>query len=625
MRIDLTCPAEIFRTVMPTEDIPAVSLTMYNLSDRVIASAEVTARLLSATGAEKEKVVFRGRALNGRPHSTFTMNVPMNPAAGAKKAEVTLDKVWFIDNDTWRRDESAETEYEPNALPVSNALTNLKYAAGENAVGFPSQQEGLWVCVCGRPNPDRETVCARCRLDKETVFRRFSREAVENLVSLREKQLDISSRGAREDTARLQRIREAEYNERKARRGRRIRLAAAVVLLFAITAGVVGWGIPELRMITAGQAMEAGDYEAARAAYEELAGFPGAADQAAECEWQIARRNAAESEDPEVLKESAAALRAAADRDGSHALADDADLRRARMLDAAGDRDGAREAISALAPDNEARLAMEADWLFAEASADLEAGNYAPAREAFLSLGSYPGAAEMANECLYRPAAEMIAEGRYDDAIYTLSRIPEYRDSRRLTLQCHYMKAAACEAEGDMAGASAEYLMAGDWEDAPEKTRETTYLLAEDIFESGDLIGAQGLYASIPGYADADEKNHICLYAMGRDAFDDMEYNRAWELLSQLPEGYEDADSYRKQAAYEAGKKALEQGDYLKAIRLLSDAGDYRNAEKLLIQAMEMNAANLPAGEPEPEEPAPTPEPYDAAEYAIGDGEEDGE
>ena len=84
MLTDLTCPAEIFRTIMPTEDIPAVTLTLYNLSDRVIASVEVTVRLLSAAGGERERMAFRGRGLNGRPHSTFPMNVPMAPAAGVR-------------------------------------------------------------------------------------------------------------------------------------------------------------------------------------------------------------------------------------------------------------------------------------------------------------------------------------------------------------------------------------------------------------------------------------------------------------------------------------------------------------------------------------------------------------
>ena len=52
MLIDLSCPAEIFRAELPTEEIPAASLLMFNLSDRIIASAEVTLRLLSAAGEE---------------------------------------------------------------------------------------------------------------------------------------------------------------------------------------------------------------------------------------------------------------------------------------------------------------------------------------------------------------------------------------------------------------------------------------------------------------------------------------------------------------------------------------------------------------------------------------------
>ena len=137
MQIDLTCPVEIFRTAVPTAGTQALSVTMFNLSDRVIVSAEVTARLLSASGLEKEKMVFRGRALNGRPHSTFVMNVPMGFSAGAHNAEVTVEKIWFADNDTWQRKDGTLKEYTPNTLPSSPALTRLRYVAGDFAAGYP--------------------------------------------------------------------------------------------------------------------------------------------------------------------------------------------------------------------------------------------------------------------------------------------------------------------------------------------------------------------------------------------------------------------------------------------------------------------------------------------------------
>ncbi len=624
MQIDLTCPAEIFRTAMPTADIPAVSLTMYNLSDRIITSAEVTVRLLNGAGAEQEKMAFRGRALNGRPHSTFSMNVPMAPEPGVRSAEVRIDKVWFNDNDTWRRSDEHSVEYDPNDLPVSTALMNLKFTAGENAVGYPSQQDGLWVCVCGRPNPDSETTCARCRQEKNFVFSQYSREAVEQGITLRTRQLDLTTRSAREDTARLQRIREEEYNEKRSRRSRRIRLAVCLAACFAICAAAAFGGVPG-----------------------RVSG--------------IAAQEAAESEDPETLRAASEFLRSCGIRGDSTASADTADLRRGRILLEAGDIAGAWEAASGIAADYDGRKVLEADCLFAEGKAKmeaadwagardafirladyegaaeladecllneakdlLEAGNYTAAREAFLSLGDYPEASTLAKECLYRTAKSQMATGDYDSAIATLSAIPDYEESRRMTFECHYMKAAAYELEGDLDSAAGEYLMAGDWGDAQEKARETVYVLAEEAFGKDDLARAQGLYGSIPGYRDADEKNYICLYALGRNMYDALEYNRAYELLSGLPEGYRNADELKVEAAYYAGRNAYEKEDWEKAAPLLAAAGNYRNAETLLIRAMEELAA-LRAAEEEAEREAAaenTPEEtYNESDYAVEDGE----
>ena len=91
-KIDLTCPAEIFRTALPTEEIPAATLTLFNLSDRVITSVEVMLRLLDENGGETERLAFRGRALNGRPHSTFLMTVPCAPSEELSKDIYTANQ-----------------------------------------------------------------------------------------------------------------------------------------------------------------------------------------------------------------------------------------------------------------------------------------------------------------------------------------------------------------------------------------------------------------------------------------------------------------------------------------------------------------------------------------------------
>ena len=245
--IDLSCPVEIFRSALPTEEIPAATLTLYNLSDRVIASVEVLLRLQDGDGEETERLAYRGRALNGRPHSTFLLTVPCAPSAGLKALEASVEKVWYTDNDNWRRDPANSVEYTPNNLPVSPALTNLKFAAGETAVGYPSLQNGLWVCVCGRPNPDSEAACARCRQRKETVFARYNRSAVEMKVSQRERQLALATRSTREDLARMQLIREAEFKAAETRRKRRRRLTLYLAVFLALLAAFFFLLEPALR------------------------------------------------------------------------------------------------------------------------------------------------------------------------------------------------------------------------------------------------------------------------------------------------------------------------------------------------------------------------------------------
>ena len=175
--IDLTCPVEIFRTALPTEEVPAATLTLFNLSDRVISSAEVSLCLSDADNRETERLTFRGRALNGRPHSTFLMTVPCAPSEELKSLEATVEKVWFADNETWRRNPANVVEYKSNVLAVSPALTKLKYAAGETAVGYPSIQNSLWICICGRPNPENDVCCARCGRERDMVFARFNPES----------------------------------------------------------------------------------------------------------------------------------------------------------------------------------------------------------------------------------------------------------------------------------------------------------------------------------------------------------------------------------------------------------------------------------------------------------------
>ena len=582
MLIDLTCPAEVFSTALPTEEIPAVSLSLYNLSDRVIVSVEVTLKLLSGSGMEKERVVFRARALNGRPHSTFPMNVPCNPVAGARSADVTIDKVWFNDNAVWRRENSSCVEYTSNALPVSRALTNLQFVAGETAVGFPTQQEGLWVCVCGRPNPDGEEYCARCRRQKDVIFARYNREAVEKQVTQREKQLDLNTRNLREDTARMQRIREEEYEAKIRRKTRRRRLWAALPIAVFIGALSVGLYAPILRHWAADKAIREKRWESAEMSLEILGTFPGAERKLFEVRHAAAMEQAEKAATVEERIAAAERLRTLEGDAEALARAEELDLSRARDALEAGDTITAREIVEIFPEEDPRRVALENECLFMEAKQQMADGDYEDAREAFLLLSgnsAFPDAGTLAAECVYRPALELIEKGEYDKAIAEMSRIPDYGESRTAILECHYKKAQEAEALGDLETASSEYFMAGDWEDAAEKTRETVFRMAEEKFAAGETEAARQLYASIPGYEPAAEREKEATLILAREAMDSKDYELAAVLLDSLPEGYGDSAELIPRAAYLAGSDAARDKEWDKAVSFLEQAGDYQDAE----------------------------------------------
>ena len=171
MKIDLTCPAEVWRTALPGAERPACELTLYNLSDKLIVSVEVTLTLLDAAGEEIARLIHRAHDLHGLPEKPFGMLVPLEEeAASPASCEALVEKIWFDDNSVWRRSKLPLSEYTPNALPNSRALENLRYIAGKDAVGYPQEQQGLWLCVCGRPNANGSRMCIRCHRNRTEVF-----------------------------------------------------------------------------------------------------------------------------------------------------------------------------------------------------------------------------------------------------------------------------------------------------------------------------------------------------------------------------------------------------------------------------------------------------------------------
>ena len=77
---------------------------------------------------------------------------------------------------------------------------------------------------------------------------------------MKERQLDLNSRSMREDTIRLQRIREEEYKQKKARRSSRIRILIAMIASAALVRRrLCSMSVPLLRLLAGKRALETGN------------------------------------------------------------------------------------------------------------------------------------------------------------------------------------------------------------------------------------------------------------------------------------------------------------------------------------------------------------------------------
>lgn len=205
MKIDLEAPVELWRSQLPTEDYRACSLTLYNLTEQEVESCQVTLVLLDEKGEEQTRLQYRARDLHCEAGRTCRMDVPLEKDMPIPtEVDIIIEKVWDVQGIVWRRGKGGRVDYNSNALPAGRELDSLHHAAGPNAVGFPERQDAVWVCVCGRPNRLGDAICRRCHLDRELIFRQYSREAVLDAAQKQEQLMEDVSRAAREESSRRQ-------------------------------------------------------------------------------------------------------------------------------------------------------------------------------------------------------------------------------------------------------------------------------------------------------------------------------------------------------------------------------------------------------------------------------------
>mgnify|MGYP002543406681 CR=1 FL=1 len=264
MKIDLTCPVELWHYALPTRQYPVCHLQLFNLTEQTVTSLQVVFACYDAQGALMSRQVERIQAQQGLGRSAFEVTAAIDGGEQAEGLDFSIEKVWFEDGTVWRHTAGNVSEYTSNALPAGRRLDVLRYLAGSDALGYPSDQGAVWMCVCGRPNSAREDTCRRCGRLKRDVFTSFNEAAVETVIFEHENAMEEKARRERAEAQRVAEQREAEALKKRNRRRKITLIVTGSVTALVLTFGVYFHGIPFYHYYTASRQLDNGVYTAAQ-------------------------------------------------------------------------------------------------------------------------------------------------------------------------------------------------------------------------------------------------------------------------------------------------------------------------------------------------------------------------
>ena len=557
-------------------------------------------RPLASNGHYQKALRFADEALKaeltGWNEAIIQRNRQRQQAAEFSAAMAQLEQAGTVEAVEGVRARIAALGDDPDAAQglrrCDEKLEALRAAAYDRANALMAQQQyGQAAAAFRALGSYRDSEAAAVKCD-QLEAQRQAEIAEANALQAREN----AERRAREEAERQERERvEAELQRQKdeiARREAEARaaktrkiailltaVAAVCIAAFLVVTKVV---LPRQQYSRAMDALQAGQYNAAIAAFLELDGY-------ADSQYRIQQAQANQAYEAGEL---------------SAVLALYADL---------------PEAYQDHADDFAA--------MYSDALALMDAGRYDEAMSAFTLLGSYSDSATQVSECSYRKAAALAASGDHDGAIALYENLGEYRDSAILAAQLNadvlyaadsyaeawlvyatlpegyrthssdyaamYDTAAALLEDGAFDEASAAFAALGEYADSATQVSECSYRKAGALAGSGSYDEAIALYNALGNYRDSQA---LAVQARADQLYDGGDLAGAYDIYATLDEAYQShAADYA--AAYNAAEAARVSGDYGGAYAQFLALGGYADAQARAGQCLVDNADALFAGE----------------------------
>ncbi len=632
MRIDLTCPVEVWSCHIPTEENPFCALQMYNLSQKDVSSLQVAILGYDGDGTQITRHAERVLTPEAKAQHVFELSVQDEDNVRASDLSILIEKVWYADGTVWRRGVNEMTEYKSEKPLEGEQLEVMQALAGPDASCLPADQGNVWICVCSRVNAPEADRCARCGRDKHDVFLKLNKAELEKIILRRRGEQEEKERAEREKE-RLAEEEKAEVRRKKKRRRRIIRNTVISVAAIAVAAALLWFfGIPYYRYMRASQALENGQFSAAGEQFAALGDYSNSAEMVLECDYRGAM-SGLKYGTYTSLTSAQETFESLGDYKDSAERAREAAYTRAEKYFAAGRWEEAVETYEGVNGYSDASQ-KRTQAIYAWAGELFKAGDYAAAREKYLQIPSYMDSGSLARECLYQPALKLIENGEPMKALEAFSdpELDGYMDVDLRRLEACFLVGEEYFAAGDYDTAAEYYSRAGDFRNAKTKLKQCLYDPAMEDMGRGDYLAAVEKLEQILSFDDAraqwetcimnlgqqamaaedyvgavtwfkmiSEDNILastllneCLYREAMKAYGEGDMDRAEEYFAEIP-GFQDADSYRWEILYARAHGLMESENYGEAEPILEELGTYEDSEedlrlvryRLGMQAME--------------------------------------
>ncbi|NMD38661.1 MAG: tetratricopeptide repeat protein [Christensenellaceae bacterium] len=587
MKIDFTCPVELLNIQLPTSGNQVCTFTLNNLAAKSINSIEV---VLSFFDKDSELIFEQRERLSGFVAETRKGVLLSFEAADIEDVEYTrlnIEKLWFVDNAVWRNENIDEVEYELNLLPEGKNLSNLKNLAGNDAVAYPSQQAELWVCVCGRPNPEDEFACVRCGREKLKIFSEFNKQAIDKKMQEIQNKISEEDKAARIEAANKVE-QQRKLQERKKQRSKKNIISLIVMLIIAaIALGVVYYGVPAYNNNQANNLIKEGKFEEAISVLNNLPSRFDISERLQESNLGIVKNNIALNTE-ESLKEALDGLIPLGDYSNSKELVMEARYNLGDIYINEKRYDEAIAIFSDISTYGDSKVKLNAAN-YGKGESLLNAGEYSDAYEIFDSLSNYSDSNDKAIECLYYMGKDALDKEDYEDAIFLFEKTEGYEDSDALIIDAGYKLAASLFENQEFARAGELYLKAANYKeaaslypDARTKANSCLYEAGKQAYNRGEYKQTVDYLEGIQDFTDAGKMYKNSVYHIAKDTMNKGELDEALKMLEGITDS-DDIEDLKQQINYKIADKYLENGDKQAAVEKFTTLGEYSDASQRLL------------------------------------------